>query len=118
MTIAAIAIQEKLRQFMGEEYADNQYCLLEILRFFGRHPSTRFSRLAIVHALSGGKSQIERVLAYLANKGLIKANIENDILFYQLTENNSLRSFVLEIAALDRHQWQIVLGQTYLSSLE
>lgn len=113
MSIAAVDIQEKLYQFVGEEYLDNQYCLLELFRFFGRHPSTRFSRLAMVHALDSGKAQIERVLKYLVKKGLVKTNIENNIPLYSLTENKSLRSFVLEIAELDWYQWQLVLGQAH-----
>jgi len=111
MTASEIAIAEKLDQFL-KEYADSYYCL-EILRFFGKYPRARFSGLAVVHALNvnGGRLYIEKVLRYLIDKGVVKTYIENNVRLYSLTEDESLRSLVSDLAKLDWHQWQLVVRQ-------
>jgi hypothetical protein len=51
----------------------------------GRHPRTRFSRLAIVHALNGYKWGTEQALNRLTDDGVIKRYIENDVPLYSLS---------------------------------
>ncbi len=108
MTITDIATERELSQFVTE-YAGDQYCLLELLRFWGRHPRARFSRLAIVHALDSTKLYIERALRYLVKKGAVSTHTENNISPYSLTEDESLRGPVLDLAKLDSHQWQLMI---------
>jgi len=110
MTSAQITIQEKLCQFINE-YEDDRYCLLELLRFWGRHPCTRFSQLVIIHALDSRRPYVERALRYLINMGVVRTHIDNNLPVYSLTEEESLRSPVLNVAKLDWGQWQLVLGR-------
>ena len=118
MAIDNIAIAGKLCQFI-EQYADDHYCL-ELLRFFGGYPHARFSELAVVHALNSnnGKLYTKRALRRLMDEGVIKTNNENSVLLYSLTADESLCSLATELAKLDWRQWQLVLRQTYASSVE
>jgi len=90
---------DKLSQFM-KEY-DSDQCSLELLLFLGRHPRTRFSRLAIVHALNAWRLDIERALRRLGERGLVKTYTENGTSFYSLTEDKSLCSPVLDLLKTD-----------------
>jgi hypothetical protein len=110
MIISDIALDRKLATLI-KEYTDDQYCLLELLRFLGRHPNTRFSRLVIIHALNSRKLYTERAIRYLTAKGVVRTHIENSVPFYSLTENEPLRSLALDLARLDWCRWQLVLGQ-------
>ena len=113
MTVPQITIAEKLYQFI-KEYADDR-CCLELLRFFGGYPHARFSRLAVIHALdvNGGRLYTGRALRHLTDKGVVKTYIENNVCFYSLTEDESLRSLASDLGKLDWRQWQLVVRQIY-----
>ncbi len=106
-----IAIPERLYQF-AKEYMDDHYCL-ELLQFFGAHPHTRFSKLAVTHALnmSGERIYIERALKYLVEKGTITEVTENNTVFYALTDDETLNSLALAFAKLGWGQWQAMLSK-------
>ncbi len=110
MITSGIALDEKLVVFI-KEYKDDQYCLLELLRFLGRHPNTRYSRQVIVHAMNSRKLYTERAIRYLVAKGVLRAHIEKTVPFYSLTEEEPLRSIALDLARLDWCQWQLALKQ-------
>jgi hypothetical protein len=67
-----------------KRYADDRSCQ-EVLLFLERHPRTRFSRLAIVHALNGYKGYTEQALNRLTNDGMIKRYVEGDLPLYSLS---------------------------------
>ncbi len=117
MAIAEVAIPDKLCRFIGQ-YAEDHYCLLELLRFLGRHPSTRFSQQAIAYALNSGRLHVETALKYLVNRGAVRRNVENNAPFYSLTDDESLRGLVLDLAKLDWSQWQLVLRRSYPAATE
>jgi hypothetical protein len=110
MAVKEITVDEKLCQFI-KEYG-NDRCSLELLRFLGRHPHARFCRLAIVPALSARSLDMQEALRHLMDKGLVTEYAANGVHFYSLTEDESLRSLALGLAALDWHQWQLMLEQT------
>jgi hypothetical protein len=68
------------------KYANDRSCQ-EVLFFLGRHPHARFSRLAIVHALNGYKSYTEQALNHLANDGVVKRYVKNNLPLYSLSED-------------------------------
>ena len=103
--------QEKLCHFM-EEY-DSDLCSLELLLFLVRHPHTRFSRLAIVHALNSWRLDVEKALQNLKNKGLITVSHDNGTTYYSLTENESVRYSILDLLEADAYSWRPVLHQHY-----
>jgi hypothetical protein len=113
VTVSETAIAEKLYQFISE-YADS-HCCLELLRFFGRYPNARFSRLAVVHALGRNDRRlyIGRALRHLIDKGVVKTYIENNVCFYSLSEDESLCSLASDLAKLDWRQWRLVVKQIY-----
>jgi hypothetical protein len=84
MTATRIAIEEKISQ-LPSEYANDPYCR-KVLVFLRRHPYTRFSRLAIVHALNSHRLYIEQALNHLTNSGVIRSYLENNVPFYSLKE--------------------------------
>ncbi len=94
-----LTIEDKLSHFI-QEYTDDQYCLLELLLFWGRHPRAHFSLLAIVHALDCRKLYMERALKYLIARGLVKTHTDNGVRLYSLTDDESLRQQVLAITEL------------------
>lgn len=83
MTISEIAIEGKLCQ-LAKEYVDDQ-CCQELILFLGRHPRTRFSHLAIVHALNGHRFYTERAIVRLVNNRVVRRYVENNISFYSLS---------------------------------
>jgi len=102
--------QDTLFQFINK-YSENRYCL-ELLRFFGTHPGTRFNRLAVVLNEDGRKLEVKRALVHLTDKGVVKACIENNAYLYSLTKDEAIRRQVLELARLEWHQWRLVLRQS------
>jgi hypothetical protein len=113
MTITQATEREFLCQLI-KEYDNDPYCL-ELIQFFGQHPHTRFSGLAILHALSvsGERLYVEKALRQLVDKGLVKTYSENNIAFYCLTDDDALRQAALDATRLDWSQWQVMLRQSY-----
>jgi hypothetical protein len=84
VTATRIAIEEKISQ-LPSEYANDLYCQ-EVLIFLRRHPYTRFSQLAIVHALNSHRLYVEQALNHLTNSGVIRSYLKNNVPFYSLKE--------------------------------
>lgn len=112
MATSQTTVEEKVSQFM-KEYADDRYCLLELLRFFGRHPHTRFSRLVIVHALNSQRFSTEKALKYLLDNEVVQLSLENNVPLYSLATEESLRNLALHVAKLDWYHWHVVIEQVY-----
>ena len=96
-----------------EEYADDPYCL-ELIQFFGWHPNTRFSGLAVLHAMNvnSEKRYIEMAMRQLIDKGMVRAYSEHNVHFYHLTEDELLRQVAVDVVRLDWSQWQAILRQS------
>jgi hypothetical protein len=90
MTVAEVSAQGKACDFV-REFADDPHCL-RLLRFFGAHPYTRFSRLAILHAKSidGCKSCLEKALRRLVSQGIVKECVENGFPLYSLIDSKKI----------------------------
>jgi hypothetical protein len=69
-----------------KRYAEDRSCQ-EVILFLGRHPHARFSRLAIVHALNGYKLYTEQALNHLANDGVVKRFVKDNLPLYSLNED-------------------------------
>ena len=111
MTTTETTITEQLCQFV-KQYVDGHYCL-ELLRFFGCHPRTRFSELVIVHALNSkrGVLEIKKALKQLVDKKVVKISVDNNIPLYSISEDESLRVLASELANLDWNRWQLMIKQ-------
>lgn len=83
MVTQQIAIDELFQPTQKKD--DNDPGCAELLLFFGRHPYTRFSRLAIVNALNAWKTDGEKAIKRLEEKGLLKSYTINGVSFYSLT---------------------------------
>ena len=110
MLASIVTIEEKLIQSV-QDYADDRRCLLELFRFLGKHPYTRFSRMAVVHALKNQGVLAERGLKYLVDKRLVTVEVENNIKLFSLTMTEQTRTLAFEMGRLDWCQWQSVLRQ-------
>ncbi len=117
MIASEIALPEKLFQFI-REYAGDQYCLVELLRFLGRHPNTRFSRLAVIHALNSRKLYTEKALKHLVSHGVVRNCLENNVPLYSLTEEETPRKWALDLAKFDWCEWQLLLKRIYPAAIE
>jgi hypothetical protein len=104
-----VANQDALNQFI-----EDRYCL-ELVRFWGAHPRARFNRLAVIHAFnqSDYKPEFERALVQLMSRGVVKVTVENGTHLYSLTEDEPLRSQVLELASLGWHYQQRALTKVH-----
>jgi len=111
MNIAEVTVPEKLRQFV-ERHADDHYCL-ELLQFFAAHPRTRFSKLAIIRALSvnGGRLGIERGLEHLVDNGAVRMRVENNNSLFSLAEDESLGNLKSGLPGLSWHQWRLLFSR-------
>lgn len=110
MFASVVAIEDKLAKCV-QNYADDRCSLLELLRFLGKHPYTRFSRAAIVLALRNQGVFVERGLKYLIENGIVGVETDNKIQLYSLTSDEPLRNWALDLVQLDWCQWQSVLRQ-------
>jgi len=109
MATTPVAAGETLCRLI-KEYRNNPYCL-ELIQFFGWHPQTSFSGLAVRHALTvnGESRYIERALCHLVDKGVVRTYSENNVSLYCLTEDPCWRQVALDIARLEWSQWQSML---------
>ena len=102
MTTTTNSSEEHLRQLVNG-YTDDRICLLEFLRFLGRHPSTRFNQPAILHSLDCiDPGHIRSALSYLIHKEVVVENNQTKDASYQLTESEPLRG---ELLGFSRHDW-------------
>ena len=99
-------------------YHDDHCGLLELLRWLAKHPNTRFSRLAMSHVLNDRKVFTERALRYLIDKEVVKADSENGIRVFSLTTGEPLRDWALDLGRMDWSQWNLMLRQVALESME
>jgi hypothetical protein len=108
MFIAKVYEQGKGRDF-AREFADDPHCL-RLLRFFGEHPYTRFSRLAIPgkQSLDGRKSFLEKALKRLVDQGIVNECVQNGLSLYSLTKDETMGNLVTEMASLDWNQWRAI----------
>jgi len=112
MTVSAVT-KVKNYSYVGglmRKFISNR-CCLGVLRFFAAHPNSRFSKLAVVHAIdeAGSRLEVEKALDQMVEEGILKTNIENDTCFYALTRNKIARQTVLNIGMFEWRDWQLVL---------
>jgi hypothetical protein len=107
------AVEEQLSKY-AESYNEDRGSLLELIRFLGKHPYTRFSSAAIVLAFRHQRVFVERGLKYLVEKGIVTQEMENKIKLYSLTSCEDIRNWALELVKMDWFQWQSVLRKTFL----
>jgi hypothetical protein len=110
MFASVVVVEDKLAQYI-KDYADDRRCLLELLRFLGKHPFTRFSRLAVVHALKHQGILVGRELKYLVDQELVTEEVENSIHLFSLTPTEQTQKWAHELGQLDWCQWQSLLRQ-------
>jgi hypothetical protein len=110
MFASVLTIEGKLAECI-QDYGDDRCCLLELLRFFGKHPHTRYSRCAVVQALKNEGVFAERGLRFLVDKGLVSSEVENTIRLYTLTQAEPMRSWALDLSRCDWYHWQLLVRQ-------
>jgi hypothetical protein len=110
MFTSVAAVENELSKCISN-YSDDRYSLLELLRFLGKHPYTRFSKAAIVLALKNQGVFVERGLKFLVENGIVAQEFENKIRLYSLTSNGNAHSWATELVKLDWCQWQSLIKQ-------
>ena len=108
MTTAGTALGDRLRNLT--EDTNEKHNILELLRFFGRRPNTRFNRQAIIRT-SNSTRKTEKALKYLIDKGAVREYDESNILTYALTDEGWMHNLAKDLANLDWSQFNITLRQ-------
>ncbi|OGO23834.1 MAG: hypothetical protein A2144_09355 [Chloroflexi bacterium RBG_16_50_9] len=116
--IAENTVIKSLSHFR-QNFVSYDHCCLELLRFFSAHPNSRFSKLAVIHAMEESDSSlaVKKALTKLIGEGVVKIIIENDSFLYFLTGDEPVRQLVLELAKLDWRRWQNMLGLGYAQNM-
>jgi len=107
METPKVLAEESLSCFL-EKHGGNR-AKTELLAFWSRHPNAKFSRLVLSHALDQTKLDTDRALKDMVESGLVDTYTRNSVTLFSLTTNEEIRRPVLEMAALDWNQWQLVL---------
>ena len=110
MFASVVALEGKIAECI-QHYDEDRGCLLELLRFFGKHPHTRYSRCAVVQTMRSEGVFAERGLKYLVDQGLVSAETENAIRLYSLTKVEPMRGLALDLVTCDWNRWQLLLRQ-------
>jgi len=110
-TIPNINIPVKIYKIFTK-YANDDYCL-ELIRFFGTYPLTKFSELAVIHAQNdnGEKSRIRSALGRLVINGMVGVCIENGNHLYKLTNDESVHDSVVSLAKIEWYQWKKLISK-------
>ena len=98
MVTPNVLSEEQLLQFLEKNAGDR--LKMELLAFWGRHPSAKFTRGAISCALDCKRSAMDRALKDMVATGLVDACTHNGVPFYSLTTNEEKRLVALQLAAL------------------
>jgi len=112
MTIAEVITNKKTEAAaQPAQQQPHSRCCLELMRFFGVHPNSRFSKLAIIHAVdeNGRHLEVERALAQLTSEGVLKTDNSNGTSFYLLSHEEAVMRRVLALARFDWLRWQWLL---------
>ncbi len=99
--------EDRLCDFI-KDFGDD-FCGLELLLFFSRHPRARFNRPSVLHALTTKQFDIGIALKHLIDKKLVVTYTEHGITLYALTKEEPLHSLATQLKDIDQHQWQILL---------
>ncbi|OGN94809.1 MAG: hypothetical protein A2Y89_01140 [Chloroflexi bacterium RBG_13_51_18] len=93
-----------------KKFVRNRSCL-GLLRFFASHPSGRFSKLAIVHAIDDECNRLEmsQAIEEMVAEKIFEVSKDNGNDFYMLTKEEVLRRLVLNMAVFEWRDWQLVL---------
>ena len=113
MTTVGTAMADRLRDLT--ENTNEKHNILELLRFFGRRPGTRFNRQAIIRT-SNSTIKTGRALNYLIDKGAVKVCTDNNTLTYTLTDEGGIHNLAKDLAKLDWSQFNVTLKQILVSS--
>ena len=107
MTAPSPLREEELARFCGDYVGD--LLGMELLAFWGRHPDCRFTIDAITCAMDAKRRNVERALHGLMERGLIITAVHYDTSLYYLTDDETKRKPVLELAALGWHERRAIL---------
>ena len=107
MATLSILAEQHLYRFL-EEHGNNRV-KRELLDFWGAHPSAKFSRLAIYSAMDYPKRDMERALKDMLAEGIVDMHICRGLTLYSLTINEERCQPILELAALGRDQWLLMV---------
>jgi hypothetical protein len=107
METTKVLAEENLYRFL-EEYGNNRE-KSQLLAFWGMHPNARFTRYVICYGLDLSKLEADIALRALVDAGVVDTHKHNGLTLYSLTKNEEKRQLVMELAALEWGQWQLML---------
>jgi len=101
--------EDEIQIFM-REFADDYESpeMLRLLRLLGRHPYTRFSRLALADSLDMKPKDIDRTINRLKAKGMLQTIEGKATALYALTESGPWRELITKTATLDFRQLSLL----------
>jgi hypothetical protein len=77
----------------------------QVLQFWGRHPQAKMTFCAMAAGLGTPKNLLGFAIAELMEKGILNMQFrENGLITYGLTEERETRTYIEELALLDRNE--------------
>lgn len=107
--VSKVKSHSYIGQLMKKFVSDR--CCLELFRFFAAHPNSRFSKLAVLHAMDedDNRARIINAIEQMIEEGIIHSFDEKGITYFTLTKDEAMRKLVINIALFDWRDWQMVL---------
>jgi hypothetical protein len=105
--VKEIELEDKLCNFI-RGFGEDLYSL-ELLLFFSRHPSARFNRTAVLHAITSEQFDANLALKHLIERKLVVTCCENGVNLYTLTKEEPAYSLASQLVGIDQRRWQIIL---------
>jgi hypothetical protein len=94
--------ENEIKDFMREFGDDSES--QEMLRLLGRHPYTRFNRLALCDSLDMKPKDIDRTIDRLKARGVVQTIEGKATALYALADSGPWRDLITKTAALDYRQ--------------
>jgi hypothetical protein len=104
-----VVIEESVVKRIKELECDE--CSLEIVLFLSRHQAGKFSGREIAEGISQPTLDVIRALGFLINRGMIAVTRKDNLLYYALARNRSVRAPVRALSNLGKIKWQDLMGQ-------
>ena len=80
---------------------------LQVLIFWSKHPSTRFTLASLSYALDARSLQMKQTMANLMRHGIVDETTENQVKLYALTANEERRRQVEDLSQFSWDEIQL-----------
>jgi hypothetical protein len=102
-------IEENVVRLIKELECDE--CSLEIVLFLWRHPGEKFNGKQLAEGISLPLLDVIRAVGFLINREMVSVTRKNNLLYYALTKDRSVRAMVMALSNIGKIEWQVLMEQ-------